>query len=61
MEHSIDSWFHIPTFSAKDTSPELLTLMIAGGAILSRSSHAQKFGYALQEKGSHLDLDINLS
>lgn len=51
MEHSIDGWFHIPTFAASETSPELLTMMIAGGATLSRSSHAQKFGYALQEKG----------
>uniref|UniRef100_A0A2D3VMF6 Xylanolytic transcriptional activator regulatory domain-containing protein n=1 Tax=Ramularia collo-cygni TaxID=112498 RepID=A0A2D3VMF6_9PEZI len=51
MEHSIDSWFHTPTFVANESAPELLTLMIAGGAILSRSSHAQKFGYALQEKG----------
>lgn len=55
MGHSIDSWFHTPTFGASDTTPELLTLMIAGGAILSRSSHAQKFGYALQEKGIHRD------
>lgn len=52
MEHSTDSWFHNRTFNASETTPELLTLMIAGGAILSRSTHAQKFGYALQEKGT---------
>ncbi|KXT01826.1 hypothetical protein AC578_1994 [Pseudocercospora eumusae] len=50
MEHSIDSWIHIPTCRPSETIPELLTLMIAAGAILGRSSHAQKFGYALQDK-----------
>lgn len=50
MEHSIDSWIHIPTFRPSETIPELLTLMIAAGAILGRSGHAQKFGYALQDK-----------
>ncbi|KAF2162585.1 hypothetical protein M409DRAFT_69144 [Zasmidium cellare ATCC 36951] len=51
MEHSIDSWMHIPTFRSSDAIPELLTSMIAQGAVLSRTSHAQLFGYALQEKG----------
>ncbi|USW57029.1 hypothetical protein Slin15195_G103480 [Septoria linicola] len=50
MEHSIDSWIHIPTFKPSETIPECLTLMIAAGAILGRSSHAQRFGYALQDK-----------
>lgn len=51
MEHSIDSWIHIPTFRTSDLLPELLTLMVAQGAVLSRTSHAQLFGYSLQEKG----------
>ena len=50
MEHSIGSWIHIPTFKPSETIPESLTLMIAAGAILGRSSHAQRFGYALQDK-----------
>lgn len=50
MEHSIGSWIHIPTFRPSETIPESLTLMIAAGAILGRSSHAQRFGYALQDK-----------
>ena len=50
MEHSIDSWIHLPTFKPSDSIPECLTLMIASGAILGRSSHAQRFGYALYEK-----------
>ncbi|EME78796.1 uncharacterized protein MYCFIDRAFT_43577, partial [Pseudocercospora fijiensis CIRAD86] len=50
MEHSIDGWIHIPSCRPSETIPEFLTLMIAAGAILGRSSHAQKFGYALQDK-----------
>ncbi|GIZ41490.1 hypothetical protein CKM354_000479300 [Cercospora kikuchii] len=50
MEHSIDSWIHLPTFKPSESIPECLTLMIASGAILGRSSHAQRFGYALYEK-----------
>lgn len=50
VEHSIDSWIHIPTFRPSETMPELLTLMTAHGAILSKSSHAQRLGYALHDK-----------
>ncbi|KAK4494544.1 hypothetical protein PRZ48_013900 [Zasmidium cellare] len=50
MEHSIDSWIHIPTFRSGDAIAELLTAMVAQGAVLSRTSHAQLFGYSLQEK-----------
>lgn len=58
MEHSIDSWIHIPTLRPSDLIPELLTLMIAAGAILGRSSHAQKFGYALQDKARLANRDM---
>lgn len=51
MEHAIDSWIHIPTFHPSEVLPELLTFMVAQGAVLSRTSHAQMFGYAIQEKG----------
>ncbi|CAK4034861.1 Early growth response 1 [Lecanosticta acicola] len=50
MEHSIDSWFHVPTFRPAEVIPELLTLMVAHGAVLSKSSHAQRLGYALHDK-----------
>lgn len=58
MEHSIGSWIHIPSFKPSETIPESLTLMIAAGAILGRSSHAQRFGYALQDKARGANYEL---
>ncbi|KAK4539202.1 hypothetical protein LTR36_001160 [Oleoguttula mirabilis] len=48
-ESSIDHWIHTHSLSLPDCRPELLGLMIAGGAIRSPLPEVHKFGYALQE------------
>ncbi|KAI5785165.1 C2H2 type zinc finger domain protein [Pyronema domesticum] len=46
---STDSWLHPGSFSPSNASPELLTAIVAGGAILTPYPAVQKLGYALQE------------
>ena len=44
-----DSWFHIPTLRPNNLRPELISVMVAAGAVLSPSPKVQRFGYAVEE------------
>lgn len=44
-----DSWIHIPTFSPSTTKPELLTMLIACGAVNQSVPAIRKLGFALDE------------
>ncbi|KAF2688094.1 C6 transcription factor-like protein RegA [Lentithecium fluviatile CBS 122367] len=43
------SWFHLPTFSPSNTSPELLACIVAAGAASTPDTPLRKLGFALHE------------
>jgi hypothetical protein len=47
--HRTNSWIHLPTISLHNSRPELISIIIAAGAILETSPAIRKFGYAIQE------------
>ena len=44
-----DSWLHMPTLRPNSLRPELISIMVAAGAVLSPSAKVQRFGYAVEE------------
>ncbi|KAL2812179.1 hypothetical protein BJX63DRAFT_397190 [Aspergillus granulosus] len=48
-----DVWIHQPTFSAKESPPELVLAMAAAGAVLTPDSALRKLGFAMQEVLRH--------
>lgn len=48
MNHT-DTWIHLPTFSPNTTKPDLLTMVIACGAVSQSVPAIRKLGFALDE------------
>jgi len=44
-----DSWIHLPTFRPQNQRPELNSIIVAAGAVLSTVPTVRKLGFALQE------------
>jgi hypothetical protein len=45
----IPSWFHMPTFSPSEVSPEMLACIVAAGAVSTPDLPLRKLGFALHE------------